>query len=62
MKTIGIIGAMNIEIELIKNKIIIEDERKYAGFIFYIGKYKGLNIILTSCGIGKVNAASCTQI
>lgn len=62
LKTIGIIGAMNIEIELARNKIKIEDKRKYAGFIFYMGKYKNLNIILVSCSVGKVNAASCTQI
>ena len=62
MNIIGIIGAMNIEIELIKNKIKLIDEKVYAGFKFYIGKYKKLDIIITICGIGKVNAASCTQI
>lgn len=62
MKTIGIIGAMDIEIELIKDKMMIENEKQYAGFKFYIGKYQGLIIVLTSCGVGKVNASSCTQI
>lgn len=53
---------MNIEIELIKDKMVVEYEKGYAGFTFYGGKYKGLNIVLTSCGVGKVNASSCTQI
>ncbi|SHE93759.1 5'-methylthioadenosine/adenosylhomocysteine nucleosidase [Clostridium fallax] len=62
MKVIGIIGAMAMEIQLIKDKIIIDREERYAGFEFFIGKYRKLDIVLTSCGIGKVNAASCTQI
>jgi len=62
MITIGIVGAMNIEVELIKKKITVEDEKQYAGFAFYLGKYKDLKIVLTSCGVGKVNASSCTQI
>lgn len=62
LRIIGIIGAMDIEIELIKEKIIIKDEVKHAGFTFYVGKYKDLNIVLTTCGVGKVNASSCTQI
>ncbi len=62
MRTIGIIGAMNVEVELIKSKFTVENKKQYAGFIFYVGKYKGLNIVLTSCGVGKVNASSCTQI
>lgn len=62
METIGIIGAMNIEIELILNRMTVESQKQYAGFTFYSGKYKALNIVLTSCGVGKVNAASCTQI
>lgn len=62
MKVIGIIGAMDIEIQLIKDRMIIANKKQYAGFIFYVGKYKDLNIVLTSCGVGKVNASSCTQI
>ncbi len=62
MQTIGIIGAMDLEIELIKNNITILKEEIYAGFKFYIGVFKDVNLVLTSCSIGKVNAAACTQI
>jgi len=62
MRIIGIIGAMNVEIELIKLKINILETITYAGFKFYLGKYKDLSIVLSSCGVGKVNAASCTQV
>lgn len=62
MKVIGIIGAMNIEIELIKDEMTILSVVQYAGFKFTVGKYKNLNVVVTSCGIGKVNASCCTQI
>ncbi|MGL6106967.1 5'-methylthioadenosine/adenosylhomocysteine nucleosidase [Romboutsia sp.] len=62
MKIIGVIGAMPIEIKLIKEKLNIIDTKEYAGFKFYIGTMNNLKVILTSCSVGKVNAASCTQI
>lgn len=62
MKVIGVIGAMPIEINLIKDNLKIIDEKEYAGFNFYICEKENIKIILTSCGVGKVNAASCTQI
>lgn len=62
MKIIGVIGAMPIEIKLIKEKLDIIDIKEYAGFKFYTGSINNIKVILTSCSVGKVNAASCTQI
>jgi len=62
MKTIGIMGAMQIEIAKLKETLLLSEEKQIAGFVFYVGTYKDLNVVLTTCGIGKVNAASCTQI
>lgn len=62
MKIIGIIGAMDLEINIIKEALIIEDEHTYAGFKYYKGRIYELDIVLTCCGVGKVNAAACTQI
>jgi adenosylhomocysteine nucleosidase len=62
MKKIGIIGAMQIEIDLIIEKMEVLEESTHAGFSFYTGMLKGKLIVLTRCGVGKVNAASCTQI
>ena len=62
MKKIGIIGAMQIEIDLVLDKMEVLEKKKFAGFPFYIGMLYGREIILTSCGVGKVNAAACTQI
>lgn len=62
MGNIGIIGAMDIEVQLIKDKITISDKKQYGGFKFYLAKYKDFNVVITCCGVGKVNASSCTQI
>ncbi|WP_034850108.1 5'-methylthioadenosine/adenosylhomocysteine nucleosidase [Clostridium hydrogeniformans] len=62
MNALGIIGSMDLEMEIIKEDMKISRIERYGGFKFYLGKAYGINIILTSCGIGKVNAASCTQI
>lgn len=62
MSKIGIIGAMDLEIELLINKIGINRKETVAGFSYYIGSINDKKIVLTCCGIGKVNAAACTQI
>ncbi|MEI6856300.1 5'-methylthioadenosine/adenosylhomocysteine nucleosidase [Psychrilyobacter sp.] len=62
MQRIGIIGAMNIEVELLLGNIELQRKEKIAGFVFYVGKLYGKDVVITSCGIGKVNAASCTQV
>lgn len=59
---IGIIGSTSTEIQSIKDNMFIERKEKYAGFDFYICKYKELDVVVTSCSVGKVNASSCTQI
>lgn len=59
---IGIIGAMDEEIEIIKNDMDIISKKEKAQTIFYKGNYQGKNIVLVRCGIGKVNAAIITQI
>lgn len=62
MDIIGIIGAMELEIKLLKEKMVIERKETIAGFNYYIGKIQGKDVIIACCGEGKVNAASCTQI
>lgn len=62
MNRIGIIGAMEEEVnqlKLIMDEVIIEVK---AGMEFNIGTYQGRNVVIVRSGIGKVNAAICTQI
>lgn len=62
MKKIGIIGAMALEIRGIKEHLVIAGTDNYAGFTFITGSLNGKLIVLTVSGIGKVNAAICTQL
>ncbi|PEA82574.1 5'-methylthioadenosine/adenosylhomocysteine nucleosidase [Bacillus pseudomycoides] len=62
MKKIGIIGAMQIEIDLLLEKLDIYEEYTIARMPFYKGIFMDKEIIVTRCGIGKVNVASCAQI
>ena len=62
MKTIGIIGAMEEEIESIKPHIDIISTKNIVGLDFYMGKMGGNNVVLVRSGIGKVNASICSQV
>jgi adenosylhomocysteine nucleosidase len=59
---IGIIGAMDIEIELLKEDLELKNTLNKASMEFYEGKLVGKEVVLVRSGIGKVNAAVCTQI
>ena len=62
MKTIGIIGAMEVEVAILKEKM--EDVRiiKKASMDFYEGILAGKMGVVVRSGIGKVNAGICAQI
>lgn len=62
MKKIGIIGAMEEEVELLKEKMNIKRTVSRAGMDFCEGELENKNVIVVRSGIGKVNAAVCTQI
>lgn len=62
MSVVGIIGAMEEEVAALKEKIVIDEVKEYASLEFYIGKMYEKDIVVVRCGIGKVNAAVCTQI
>ncbi|UNP78948.1 5'-methylthioadenosine/adenosylhomocysteine nucleosidase [Bacillus nitratireducens] len=61
MNRIGIIGAMQIEIDLLLEKLHIKEKHTITGMPFYIGEFMGTEVIITRSGVGKVNAAACTQ-
>ena len=61
MKTIGIIGAMEEEIITLKESMDVLSVKNIVGVDFYMGKMDTHSIVLARCGIGKVNAAICTQ-
>ncbi|CDQ18080.1 5'-methylthioadenosine/S-adenosylhomocysteine nucleosidase [Halobacillus karajensis] len=59
---IGIIGAMDEEVELLKSKIQAPQEKEIAGSLFIEGSLHGHEVVLLKSGIGKVNAAMSTTI
>ena len=59
---IGIIGAMEEEVSLLKEEMKVEEIIEKAAMIFYKGTLGGKDVVIVKSGIGKVNAAVCTQI
>lgn len=59
---IGIIGAMQEEVEVLKNEMNVEKKKSKAQMEFLSGELLGKDIVIVTSGIGKVNAAVCTQI
>jgi len=57
----GIIGAMDEEVVYLKSKMEILETVTVASNEFFRGKLYGCDIVVVKCGIGKVNAAICTQ-
>lgn len=62
MSIIGIIGAMEEEVELLKEKMTDTVIIEKAGMKFVKGTLKGQTAVVVRSGIGKVNAGICTQI
>ena len=62
MTKLGIIGAMDIEIQTLKEKIENLTVTEKTGTEYYEGTLQGLPVVLVKCGIGKVNAAIGAQI
>ena len=59
---LGIIGAMDIEVALLKENMENVTVTGRTGMTFFEGTLEGLNAVVVQCGVGKVNAAMCTQI
>lgn len=62
LDTIAIIGAMEAEINLLKNRLENGKSENIAGVIIYQGTLAGKSILLAQSGIGKVNASITTSL
>lgn len=62
MNKIGIIGAMELEVNTLKAQMRVEDRTIRAGMEFFEGTLGQAQVVIVRCGIGKVNAAMCVQI
>ena len=61
-KTIGIIGAMDLEVEKLIDAMTDREVVEYGKRKFYVGKLSGVKTVLARCGVGKVNAGITVQM
>lgn len=59
---LGIIGAMDVEVALLKEKMTGVTAARHAGSDYFSGQLSGVDAVVVQCGVGKVNAALCAQI
>lgn len=62
MNKIGIIGAMELEVENLKKQMEIRNIVKKASMEFCEGSLNGTEAVIVRSGVGKVNAGICVQI
>ncbi len=62
MTKLGMIGAMDIEVAALKEKMEEVTIRTVAGMEVFEGTLEKLPVAVVKCGIGKVNAAMCVQV
>lgn len=62
MIKLGIIGAMQVEVETLKENMTGLKVTEKAGMTFYEGELEQLPVVVVVCGVGKVNAALCVQV
>ncbi len=58
---IGIIGAMDVEVRSLKELMDNVNTKTISTVKFYEGEIKGIKTVVATAGVGKVNAAVCTQ-
>ena len=59
---LGIIGAMDVEVAALKEKMEGVCVSTHAGSAYFAGTLEGCPAVVVQCGVGKVNAALCAQI
>lgn len=59
--TIGILGAMQVEVDLLLAKLENTEKEHISGYDYFKGLLCGQNVVIARCGVGKVNAAVCCQ-
>lgn len=58
----AVIGAMEVEVGLVKASMGDVRATTVAGMDFYEGRLGGTDVVVVRCGVGKVNAGICVQV
>ena len=61
MIDIGIIGAMDVEVNGLVARLNNKTSETVSGITFYSGELLGKKVVIAKCGIGKVFAATCAE-
>ena len=61
MTKLGIIGAMDVEVAILKEKMTEKTVTTVGRMEFCQGKLAGCDVVIAQCGVGKVHAAMCAQ-
>ena len=61
MFDIGIIGAMDVEVNGLVARLENKKSETVSGITFYSGELLGKRVVIAKCGIGKVFAATCAE-
>lgn len=60
--TIGIMSAMDVEMELYLDRCTVERSTEFGGLTFHEGRWSDHELTLVRAGVGKVNSAMCAQM
>lgn len=58
---VGIVGAMDVEVELLRSSLEGARVERRAGMEFARGTLDGCDVVVVRCGEGKVRAGMCVQ-
>lgn len=58
---IGVIGAMQMEVDGLKEAMSSAKIETYSGVDYVIGKINDVDVVVAKCGVGKVFAAICAE-
>ena len=53
MSKIGIIGAMDLEVDQLKEEMTVKNITRKANMDFYEGTLNGAEVVIVRCGIGN---------
>lgn len=59
---IGIIAAMEEELQLLKDALGVAEAEKICGIDFFVGHIEENEIVLSLCGVGKVNSSMAATL
>ncbi|MFT5163712.1 MAG: adenosylhomocysteine nucleosidase [Alteromonadaceae bacterium] len=59
---IGIIGAMEPEVAILKDAMVDLKTTELGGYAFFCGQINNMDVVLVQCGIGKVASAVATTL